>query len=63
MKQKSCSEETVEINVYSSDNKLWTTFEAPKAWADHLTDYAKKIGITFDKAFEQAISEYLEKAA
>jgi hypothetical protein len=63
MKQIQNSEETIQINVYSSDDKLWTTFEAPKAWADRLTDYCKRAGITFDEALEQALSELLEKAA
>jgi hypothetical protein len=63
MKQIQNSEETVQINVYSSDDKLWTTFGAPKAWTDRLTDYAKRAGITFDEVFEQALTEYFEKAA
>jgi hypothetical protein len=63
MKQIQNSEETVQINVYSSDDKLWTTFKASKAWTDRLTDYCKRTDITFDEALEQALSELLEKAA
>jgi hypothetical protein len=62
MKQIQNSEETVQVNLYSGD-KLWTTFEAPKAWTDRLTDYAKRAGITFDEVLEQALSELLAKAS
>jgi hypothetical protein len=62
MKTKSRSEETVEINVYSSGGKLWTTFEAPKVLTDYLADYAKRTGITLDEVLEQALSELLAKA-
>jgi hypothetical protein len=62
MKQKSRSEKTVQINLWSGD-KLWTTIEVPKASADHLADYAKRDGITFDEAFERAVSEHIKEAA
>jgi hypothetical protein len=63
MKTKSRSEnETVQINLYSG-GKLWTTFEAPRAWTDRLTDYCKRAGITFDELLEQALSELLTKAS